>query len=241
VEERFAILREIGAIVLPEYRFKWPQLDWWSNEAFTGYLRRFSELHDNNTDRRWMLWQLLRLVDSLTGDTAECGVYAGASSYLICRRNRLLSGTPRRHYVCDSFEGLSAPSEHDGCHWTAGDLACDEATVRRNLAEFEDSTVFVKGWIPASLSSVPADREFSFVHVDVDLYQPTLDSVRFFYPRMQHGAVLLCDDYGFETCPGATRALDEYFRDKPEKVVAMCSGGGFIIKGRQTAVDGRVF
>src|SRR5439155_2143547 len=84
---RFKILRKVGQVVMPGYRFKWPQLGWWNESAFNAYLRRFDELDGMNTDRRWMLYQLLRLIADVPGDTAECGVYTGASSYLICKMN----------------------------------------------------------------------------------------------------------------------------------------------------------
>ena len=76
-----------------------------------------------------------------------------------------------------------------------------------------------------------SERRFSFVHVDVDLFQPTLDSIRFFYERTNTGGIILCDDYGFATCPGATRAVDEFLADKPEKMISLSGGSGFLIKG----------
>ena len=68
---RFKILRRIGRLVFPSYRFKWPQVGWWTDGAFTAYLRRFNELDGMNTDRKWMLYQLQRLVADVPGDTAE--------------------------------------------------------------------------------------------------------------------------------------------------------------------------
>lgn len=65
----------------------------------------------------------------------------------------------------------------------------------------------------------------------MDLYQPTLDSFRFFYPRLNPGGIILCDDFGFATCPGARKAANDYFSDKVEKMIELPDGGGFIIKG----------
>jgi len=59
---RLRLLRLAGKLLVPSYRFKWPQLDWWKNEEFTRYLDRFGELRVLNTDRKWMVHQLLRLV-----------------------------------------------------------------------------------------------------------------------------------------------------------------------------------
>ena len=104
--------------------------------------------------------------------------------------------------------------------------------LRSNLSEFKGVTIH-QGWIPERFHEV-ADRRFSFVHIDVALREPTAASVEFFYPRVVQGGIVLCDDYGFSTCPGATLAIDEYLADKPEKMMALPGGGGFFIKGRAT-------
>jgi len=231
---RFAALRYIGKIQLPEYRFKWPQMAWWANPDFNDYLQRFKEIEGMNTDRRWMLGQLMRLTRNVQGDTAECGAFEGAGSYLICKSNSANPDRRRLQHVFDSFEGLSSPAVVDGTHWKKGDLSRSAEAVRENLSEFSTSVVLHKGWIPERFGDI-ADQRFAFVHIDVDLYQPTLDSVSFFYPRMSEGGVILCDDYGFTSCPGATQAIDEYLADKKEKMISLSCGGGFLIKGCTTA------
>jgi O-methyltransferase len=78
-------------------------------------------------------------------------------------------------------------------------------------------------------SAVPKHERFSFVHLDVDLYQPTMDSLEFFYGKMSPGNIILCDDYGFVTCPGAKKAMDSFFADKPEEIVSLPTGQGFVV------------
>lgn len=231
--DRFYALRSLGQILLPEYRFKWPQMDWWYDEQFNSYLSRFDEIDGMNCDRRWMLRELLRLVSSVPGDTAECGVFSGSSSYLICQANANASVSAKKHHMFDSFEGLSNPSEHDGDHWTKGDLSYGLEKVKQNLREFEPHTGYYAGWIPERFDDV-RDLKFSFVHIDVDLYEPTRDSLAFFYDRMSPGGIILIDDYGMTTCPGATKAGDEVLADKPEGMMRLSGGAGFIIKGTPT-------
>lgn len=228
--DRFAYLVACGQLILPQYRFKWPQLDWWGNETFTTYLRGFDEHENMNTDRRWNLAQLMRLSALVPGDTVECGCYKGASSFLICESNRIQPQFRRIHHVFDSFEGLSHPGGFDGTHWSAHSLAASEEEFFAHMGKHCGEIVTYKGWIPERFPEV-ADREFAFVHIDVDLYEPTRDSIDFFYPRLNPGGVLVCDDYACTTCPGATKAIDDYLADKPEKMLAAASGGGFIIKG----------
>jgi len=221
--------------MIPDYRLTWHQTGWWYDDDFNAYLDRFGERRDFNTHRKWMLWQLIRLVARVPGDTAECGVYKGASSWLICAATEQ---SARTHHLFDSFEGLSEPEPADGNHWTRGSLCAGEDLVRDNLRPFERRLKFHKGWIPERFSEV-GDRGFAFVHVDVDLRQPTLDSLIFFYSRLSDGGILLCDDYGCTTCPGATAAIDSFLSDKPEKMIALDAGGGFFIKGATTGEQSR--
>jgi hypothetical protein len=231
-DQSFWLLWRIGRWLVPEYRFKRPHMAWWLDDDFTSYLRRFDLLDGLNSDRRWMLQQLVRLVGDVPGNTAECGSYRGASSYLIARMNQA-GWLKRKHYAIDSFEGLSPPESVDGSHWERGDLAATEAELRANLHDFSDQLVVCKGWIPDSFAAIEP-QAFAFVHVDVDLYAPTKASLEFFYPLLSPGGIVLIDDYGSTHCPGATRAADEFLSDKPEKMIALSSGAGFFVKGVRT-------
>jgi len=209
--------------LLPEWRLSDPAIAWHSNPFFHAYLDQFGELRRFNAPRRWNLYQLALQAIEIPGDTAECGSFEGASSWLICH---IFRETGKTHYIFDSFEGLSEPGEKDGGHWSQGMLAHSEEDVRKRLAEFPDLETLA-GWIPDRFAEV-ANREFAFV--DVDLEVPTRDSFEFFYPRLSPGGILVCDDYGFTTCPGATETIDDYLADKPEKMVGLSAGGGFMMK-----------
>jgi O-methyltransferase len=226
-DRRLVALKMLADRLIPDYRLTWHQMDWWHDAQFNAYLNRFDERKGFNTHRRWMLWQLLRLVRDVPGDTAECGVFEGSSSWLICSATQ---DTGRTHHLFDSFEGLSDPEPQDGTYWSAGSLAAGVDLVSRKLEPFAEMLEFHKGWIPDRFPEVEAEA-FAFVHVDVDLRQPTFDSLEFFYPRLSPGGVFVCDDYGCTTCPGATQAIDAFLANKPEKMIGLDAGGGFFIKG----------
>jgi hypothetical protein len=136
------------------------------------------------------------------------------------------------HYIFDSFEGLSEPGHLDGKYWSTGNLSFSEELVIDMLKPFVVNKDYFsyKGWIPSRFNDV-SDVKFSFVHVDVDLFRPTLDSIEFFYDKIVAGGIFLCDDYGFSTCPGATKSIDEFLANKIEKMIYLPDGGGYFIKG----------
>jgi len=43
-------------------------------------------------------------------------------------------------------------------------------------------------------------------------------------------AVMLFDDYGFPTCPGARKAVDEFFSDKPEVPFYLPTGQCLVVR-----------
>jgi hypothetical protein len=47
---------------------------------------------------------------------------------------------------------------------------------------------------------------------------------------MSPGGVILFDDYGQPSCPGARTAVDEYFQDKPEQPLVQTYGQAIVFK-----------
>lgn len=215
-------------------------LMWMEEPGFWDIWKTSPYWNRQRADRKFVLWSMARHTCDLPGETAECGVLDGASSYLICSA-RQGNGAPM-HHAFDSFEGLSSPQPEDrpdspfAFRWAPGDLSVTLAEAMRKLGGF-DNIRYYKGWIPDRFAEV-AERRFSFVHVDVDLYQPTRDSIEFFYPRLVPGGILLCDDYGYHTCPGARKAFDDFAATVPERsVVHLPTGQGFIVKRCPNAVE----
>lgn len=179
-----------------------------------------------------MIYQLAKGVSEFEGGTAECGVFKGHGSWLILSAESRKDNT---HFVFDSFEGVSEPLEgvdnlgkSNSYQWKKFDMAYPLDSVKSKLAKFKNVKYF-PGWIPDRFDEIGEER-FKFVHIDVDLYQPTLDSFSFFYARMKKGGIILCDDYACPGTPGAKKALDEFLGDKPENVVTTVPGSGFIVK-----------
>lgn len=217
---RWLIARRFTKWLQPEYR----TLDWAGDAWFVNFLERFGLSGNPHAGNRWNLYQFARSAAAIPGDTAECGVFQGAGSYLICSAT---SAPTRTHYAFDSFAGLSTPSKADGTYWRRGDLMSTIEVAQKHLQGFNVS--WHPGWIPDRFKDVK-DVRFAFVHIDVDLEEPTRASLEFFYPRLNPGGILLCDDYGFEACAGVTRAMNEFFANTPERLVGLASGAGFIIK-----------
>jgi len=65
------------------------------------------------------------------------------------------------------------------------------------------------------------------VHIDVDLFEATLASLVFFYPKMNKAGIIISHDYDE---PGVRKAFDDFFADKPEPVIEMSGCQCLVVK-----------
>lgn len=145
------------------------------------------------------------------GDIAEVGVYQGGSARLICEEKG-----ERALHLFDTFDGLPPASEWDP-KFREGGFVSSLEKVQGYLRQFP-RVHFHKGLFPESARGLH-DLSFSFVHLDVDLYQSTLSGLQWFYPRMNRGGVLISHDYTI--AKGVRKAFDEFFFEKPECLIEL--------------------
>ena len=188
---------------------------------------------------RYFLYSL-----GLPGARAECGVFTGMSALLMCRaaRSRIADYDGRDLHLIDSFKGISQPGTEDridvrktphgdienGSVYAAGALSTPVDAVRQSMLEYSGVQIH-EGWIPAVFSALP-DTQWSFAHLDVDLYEPTLASLEYFYPRLVSKGVIICDDYGAPLFPGAHRAWDEFCATNKIPYVVLDTGQSVLLK-----------
>jgi len=181
--------------------------------------------------RNYNMIGMLALTRNLEGEVAEAGCYKGMSSFLICHYLKKADAgfTGKGFGIFDSFEGLSAPAAEDGdIGRHKGRYASTLEHVARTLSEFPD-IAFHKGWIPDCFPDDAAVR-YRFVHIDVDLYQPIMDCLAYFWPRMTRGGIIAFDDYGSMSFPGAKKAVDEFCERESIPVAHFSTMNAMIIK-----------
>jgi len=164
-----------------------------------------------NDFEAYQIYMAVKKTEKIKGDIAEVGVYRGGSAKLICETT-----TKKTVHLFDTFEGLPDLGESDsGRQFNKGEYLAPLAYVKKCLRQYR-RVHFYKGYFPGTSAPVK-NKKFSFVHLDVDIYESTLGSLAFFYPRMSRGGVIISHDYPGST--GVKKAFDEFFADKPEIII----------------------
>jgi len=174
-------------------------------------------------DRCFMLYQFAKYAEGKPGEMAELGVYKGGTA-------RLLANTcPNKPlHLFDTFAGLPEEDPSVLCR-CKGEFTDTSLEAVREYLEDCQNVVFHPGYFPDT-ADVVRDKLFSFVYMDGDLYQSTLDCFEFFYDRMVVGGVIVLDDYDWKDCPGVKEAACEFLADKPENLIIAARYQGLLIK-----------
>ena len=183
-------------------------------------------------EEAYTLYSSVKAVSDIPGAIAEFGVYKGATARLICQ----VKGD-KPLYLFDTFQGMPNEKISSQDRWKR-DTHTDTAlsSVQAYLKGFKD-VYFVPGMFPESLNEkleVP-DLRFSLVNVDVDLYESTLEALKFFYPRLNVGGRLVSHNYGLKftdggDTPGVKKAFDNYFADQSHVVIEIAETQCIVIK-----------
>jgi len=56
-------------------------------------------------------------------------------------------------------------------------------------------------------------------------------ALREVHGAVAHGGFIVCDDYGFPSCPGARAAVDEFFAGKTAFPLCLPTGQALVFKG----------
>lgn len=166
-------------------------------------------MHDHV--RADMLYLLCRSVEdrSVSGAMAELGVYKGATASLFHHYF-----PEKKLYLLDTFSGfdpkdVEIESNQTGLKTTPehfSDTAIASVKTRMNLQN--DNVEFIQGYFPQSATETLRNERFCLVHLDADLYAPTLAGLEFFYPRLTSGGILIIHDYN--AWPGVRKSVDQY-------------------------------
>ena len=177
------------------------------------------------------IFSLIRAVEyvqrhAIEGAIVECGVWKGGSMLAVAKTLKALGDESRELYLFDTFEGMTAPTEHDRSFdddqaarqlansnrqdpasvWCYADLESVRRTL--SLSAYDSQRMhFVPGPVEQTIPEHAPDK-IALLRLDTDWYESTRHEFEHLFPRLSTGGVLIIDDYGH--WKGSRQATDEY-------------------------------
>jgi hypothetical protein len=167
--------------------------------------------------------------EKIKGNVAECGVFRGD-----CAKFINYYFPDRKLYLCDTFEGFDSSDmqyEKAGSGAFGKSRFSDQAFFAETgvglvmeKMTYPQNVVVRKGYFPESMQDV--EDRFCFVNLDMDLYVPMLNGLRYFWDRMTGGGCILLHDYFSDVFHGVKQAVDTFERERGIRITKTPVGDG---------------
>ncbi|MGK7940840.1 MAG: TylF/MycF/NovP-related O-methyltransferase [Crocosphaera sp.] len=167
-------------------------------------------------------YELYKSIVNLPGQVVECGVFKGASLIRFCTFREILESPYSRKIIgFDAFGKFPEQENVDDKTFVkkfegeAGDgISVEELQEVLAHKKFENYEL-IQGDITQTIPDYIADHpelKISLLHIDVDVYKPSVTILNHLFDKLVSGGLLVFDDFG--TVAGETKAIDEFFADK---------------------------
>ncbi len=156
------------------------------------------------------------LNEGVPGDIIETGVWRGGACIFARAVLKAYGCTERKVWVADSFKGLPSPNPElfpldVGCNlWRNPKLSISLEEVKKNFAKYDlldDQVQFLVGWFRDTLPKAPIER-LAVMRLDGDMYESTMDSLTYLYPKLSLSGYIIIDDY--LAIPACRKAVEDY-------------------------------
>jgi O-methyltransferase len=226
--------RLVSASALPdlEYEGIYSQAAYAPWRTDDEFCRAYGEVRHNtlvDVYRCWELWTLVGQTPNLPqGDILEVGVWRGGTGCLMARRNRL-DGNDGAVHLCDTFAGVVKAGGQDS-GYVGGEHADTSAEIVQSLAaRMELPNVRLhKGMFPDDTGPALEHSRLRLCHIDVDVFESASQTFAWAWPRLVVGGIVVFDDYGFYSCAGVTRFVNQMI-GKPDRLVIYNSNGHALV------------
>jgi O-methyltransferase len=201
---------------------------WLDDQDFQRILELVSKNTLVDSYRLWELYQISLQLQKVEGDVLEVGVWRGGSGALIAN---VISSQKKTIYLADTFRGVIKAGELDsvyigGEHNDTSVEIVDELFTTMGLDNYKK----LIGEFPRETSHEMISTQLSMVHIDVDVYSSAKGVWEWVQPYLSSGSIIVFDDYGFISCSGVTKFVNEIKEDPQYHFVHNLNGHAIFIK-----------
>jgi hypothetical protein len=201
----------------------------------------FLELYENikgfSLVNKYKKFEIYKLANQMSkkfpnANMCEVGVWRGGTGALMANRMKA-NNSNGKVFLADTFEGVVNAGPKDPTYF-GGEHA--DTTLDTVINLFKKMNIenkyfeILQGIFPNSVKDVSTLGELSMIHLDLDVYQSTKDSLEFLWKNLVVGGVIVFDDYGFKTTNGVLKYVEEIAQDKDKLFVYNQNGHALIIK-----------
>ena len=207
------------------------------DQGTASLIRRVRPFTMTSPERLFALIKAVKYVSEagIPGDIVECGVWRGGSMMAAALTLLERGDDSRDLYLFDTYEGMTPPTDRDvsidgqtarallnteskaesGSTWCIAPV--DQVRAAMHSTGYSAARMhFIAGRVEETIPE-RAPARISILRLDTDWYESTHHELKYLYPLISQGGVLIIDDYGH--WKGARQAVDEYITESGAKLL----------------------
>ena len=201
---------------------------WLDDQNFLQILNSIKPNTLVDTFRLWELYQISLQLRKVDGDVLEVGVWRGGSGALIAS---VIANFNKTIFLADTFTGVVLAGESDsayvgGEHNDTSEEIVDELFQRMGLTNY----LKLIGEFPKDSSSEVVFSKLSMIHIDVDVYSSAKGVWDWAQPYLSPGSIVVFDDFGFISCSGVTKFVNEITENPSYQFIHNLNGHAIFIR-----------
>lgn len=207
---------------------------WQGDEAFMIIYNQVKNCTLVDIYRCYELWQLVKKVQSLNPHAAilEVGVWRGGTAAVMAQQLANVKSKATL-YLADTFSGVAKAGSNDS-FYTGGEHSDTSQYIVEDLLKNKSRYPhfkILKGIFPEDTADkILITEQFGLCHIDVDVYTSAKDILEWVWDKLIPGAVVVFDDYGFHSCTGVTKLVEEYRDHDDMQIIHNLNGHALMIK-----------
>ena len=160
----------------------------------------------------------------------ECGVADGLTIFFAI--NKFKESTNYKVYLYDSWKEIKKEYLDEDREKEMIGLYehISIENTKKNLLNYKDNIYFNQGYIPDSFQKNNGPNELSWLHIDLNSSKPTLDSLEYFYPKLEKNGIILFDDYSWNGYEKTRELIEIFLEDKEGEFLHLPTGQAFFVK-----------
>jgi O-methyltransferase len=190
-----------------------------------------------SVEKSFALYKAVKYVskNNIYGDFIECGVWRGGQSMLAAFTFLNMQDVDRSLWLYDTYSGMAKPSKIDKKTnnttdatkiWKKGNKKGYNEWCYSSLEEVKSNMLstkypenkinFIKGKVEKTIpKNIP--QKISILRLDTDFYESTYCELKYLFPLIEKGGVLIIDDYGI--WEGSRKAVNQYIKENNIKIL----------------------
>ena len=165
----------------------------------------------------WTVYYSILSTKSNSHSLVEAGVADGLTIFYAINAVKSI-GVNYKAFLYDAWEGVEINNPSTFGKSIQFEFLNIDVT-KKNLIDYKNNILYKKGYIPATLTGEDEPSSISWLSIDLNSMQPSIDFLDYYWDRILAGGVVLFDDYAQPAYIDTKNVIDRWVIENKNAII----------------------